>query len=116
MKPQTPYLTIELESSPTALEQLIVSASRNAQLRSNSPISITKVSPQVLDETKANTLDQVLNKVTGVYMVNLGNEQHSMSVRQPLSYKSLFLYLEDGLPIRPTGVFNHNALLENEYG
>src|SRR5690606_16002586 len=24
----------------------------------------------------------------------------------------LFLYLEDGVPIRPTGVFNHNALLE----
>ena len=35
-----------------------------------------------------------------------------MANSQPLSYKSLFLYLEDGLPIRPTGVFNHNALLE----
>src|SRR5690606_31561194 len=39
-------------------------------------------------------------------------EQHSMSIRQPQSYRSLFLYLEDGIPIRPAGVFNHNALIE----
>ena len=45
-------------------------------------------------------------------MVNLGNEQHSMSIRQPMTTKSLFLYLEDGIPIRTTGLFNHNALLE----
>ena len=35
-----------------------------------------------------------------------------MAVRSPISTKSLFLYVEDGLPIRPTAVFNHNALLE----
>ena len=45
-------------------------------------------------------------------MVNLGNEQHSMSIRQPMTTKSLYLYLEDGIPIRTTGLFNHNALLE----
>ena len=45
-------------------------------------------------------------------MVNLGNEQHSMSIRQPMSTKSLYLYLEDGIPVRTSGVFNHNALLE----
>jgi len=45
-------------------------------------------------------------------MVNLGNEQHQMSIRQPMTTKSLFLYLEDGIPIRTTGVYNHNALLE----
>src|SRR3546814_5098426 len=53
--------------------------------------------------------------VTGVQtcaLPILGNEQHSMSIRQPLSFKSLFLYLEDGIPIRPAGVFNHNALIE----
>jgi outer membrane receptor protein involved in Fe transport len=45
-------------------------------------------------------------------MVDLGNEQHSMSVRQPLGYNNLFLYLEDGIPIRALGDFNHNALIE----
>lgn len=110
--PETSFITISLEPAAIALNQLVVTASREAQQRSSSPLSISTVSAQLLDQTKATSLDQVLNKVTGVYMVDLGNEQHSMSVRQPLSYKSLFLYLEDGLPIRPTGVFNHNALLE----
>src|SRR5688500_3186351 len=45
-------------------------------------------------------------------MVNLGNEQHTMAIRQPIGYRSLFLYLEDGIPIRTTGDFNHNALIE----
>ena len=45
-------------------------------------------------------------------MVNLGNEQHQMSIRQPMTTKSLFLYLVDGIPVRTTGLFNHNALLE----
>jgi len=56
--------------------------------------------------------DQVLNKVSGVNMINLGNEQHEMSIRQPMTTKSLFLYLEDGIPIRTSGLYNHNALLE----
>ena len=45
-------------------------------------------------------------------MVNLNNEQHAMAIRQPMSFSAYYLYLEDGLPIRPMGVFNHNALLE----
>jgi outer membrane receptor protein involved in Fe transport len=43
---------------------------------------------------------------------DLGNEQHSMSIRQPISTNSVYQYLEDGIPIRPLGVFNHNALNE----
>ena len=81
-------------------------------MRGETPISISTISPELINETKATSLDQLLNKVSGVYMVDLGNEQHSMSMRQPLSYGSLFLYLEDGVPIRTTGVFNHNALIE----
>ena len=45
-------------------------------------------------------------------MVDLGNEQHALAIRQPFSLKPLFLYLEDGIPIRPAGLFNHNALIE----
>lgn len=103
---------IELRPSQLNFDQVIVSASREEQLRTEAPISITTISPELINDTKATSLDQILNKVNGVYMVDLGNEQHSMSMRQPLSYGSLFLYLEDGIPIRTTGVFNHNALIE----
>ncbi|MEN7547301.1 TonB-dependent receptor [Rapidithrix thailandica] len=105
-------ISIGLEPAHTVLNQVIVSASRDAQLRTDAPIAISTLSTKLLDETKATSLEQVLNKTAGVLMVDLGNEQHAMSVRQPMSMKSLFLYLEDGLPVRPTGIFNHNALME----
>ena len=45
-------------------------------------------------------------------MNDLGNEQHMMSIRQPMTTAAVYQYLEDGLSVRPVGVFNHNALYE----
>lgn len=103
---------IYLPANTTSLNELVVSTSRDKQRRSDAPVAISTISAQTLNETKATTLDRVLNKVSGVYMVDLGNEQHTMAIRQPIGYKSLFLYLEDGIPIRTIGDFNHNALIE----
>lgn len=105
-------LTIPLEQSTVSLNEVVVSASREAQPRTEAPVSMSIISRKELQETKATNLHQVLNKAAGVYMADLGNEQHSMAIRQPIGTKSLFLYLEDGIPIRATGDFNHNALIE----
>jgi len=108
---QTPML-VALQSSNNSLQEVVISASRTAQKRSEAPIAIATISRQTMEDTKATRIDQLVNKVSGVNMVNLGNEQHEMSIRQPMTTKSLFLYLEDGIPIRTTGLYNHNALLE----
>ncbi|WP_346319073.1 TonB-dependent receptor [Chitinophaga sp. YIM B06452] len=105
-------MTIYLEPLTTRLNEVIVSAGRDKQYRTDAPVAISSISTQMIRETKATSLEQVLNKVSGVYMVDLGNEQHTMAIRQPIGYRSLFLYLEDGIPIRTTGDFNHNALIE----
>jgi outer membrane receptor protein involved in Fe transport len=105
-------VNIALAPSNKDLQQVVVSASRTIQKRSEAPIAISTISKQTLEDTRAIQLDQLLNKVSGVNMVSLGNEQHEMSIRQPMTTKSLFLYLEDGIPIRTTGLYNHNALLE----
>ena len=104
---------ISLIRSQSLLQQVVVSANRGeAVKRSNAPVAISTLSNKTIQDTKPTTIDQVLNKVSGVNMVSLGNEQHQMSIRQPMTTKSLFLYLEDGIPIRTTGLYNHNALLE----
>lgn len=103
---------LALQATSATMNQVVVSASRAEQKRSEVPLAISTIQSAVMEQTKATRLDELLNKVSGVYMVDLGNEQHTMAIRQPINYKGLFLYLEDGLPIRPTGVFNHNALLE----
>lgn len=108
-------LNIALEASTASLNEIIISANREQQQRTEAPIAIHSISKLTMNETKATRLDLLLNKTPGVFMVDLGNEQHSMSIRQPLGYRSLFLYLEDGVPIRTTGDFNHNALIEINY-
>jgi len=105
-------LTVRLEAAPVSLQGVVVSASREQEKRTEAPIAIGQVSAQLIADTKATAPYQLLNKVAGVYMVNLGNEQHMMAIRQPISTNAVYLYLEDGLPIRPIGIFNHNALYE----
>lgn len=105
-------LAVSLRPSDKQLQQVVVSANRTAEKRNEVPVAISVISKQTIDDAKAQRMDVLLNKVSGVFMVNLGNEQHQMSIRQPMTTKSLFLYMEDGIPIRTTGVYNHNALLE----
>ncbi|ARK09403.1 TonB-dependent receptor [Fibrella sp. ES10-3-2-2] len=103
---------IALEPAIEDLQTVVVTGNREAALRTQTPIAISKLSPRLIEETKPTSIYEVINKTPGVLMVNLNNEQHSMAIRQPMTTNAYFLYMEDGVPIRPMGVFNHNALLE----
>jgi len=70
------------------------------------------VSNNALKRDKPKTIGEAINRVAGVSWVDLGNEQHMMGIRQPNSTNAVYQYLEDGIPIRPLGVFNHNSLNE----
>ncbi|MGZ5255558.1 MAG: TonB-dependent receptor, partial [Flavitalea sp.] len=105
--------TIEPIRDTSILSQVVVTANRGQSAkRSETPVAISALNQRQIQDAKAISIDQLLNKVSGVNMVDLGNEQHQMSIRQPMTTRSLFLYLEDGIPVRTTGLFNHNALLE----
>ncbi len=106
-------LRVALQPAVEDLQTVVVTASREAQLRTDAPVAISKISPTVIQDTKATQLTELINKVPGVVMLNYGNEQHGMGIRQPFGTNAYFLYLEDGIPLRPMGVFNHNALLES---
>ena len=100
------------DTSYTQLATIVVSANKLKEKRIESPVAISILSPKTVDEAKAQRIDFLLNKVSGVYMPTIGNEQHMMSIRQPISLKGLYLYLEDGMPIRTSGLFSSNALIE----
>lgn len=105
--------TTQQDSTKThELDNIVVTANRSATHKKEVPVAISKITAKTIAEAKPTSISEVINKAAGVLMVNLGNEQHSMSIRQPLDYSNYYLYMEDGLPIRPMGVFNHNALLE----
>ncbi|TNF35253.1 MAG: TonB-dependent receptor [Gammaproteobacteria bacterium] len=97
---------------PAPLEVVVVSASRTETALSDTPASLGKLDTAQIRQQEATFTGEVLNKVPGVFMTDLGNEQHSMSIRLPVSTNAYYLYMEDGLPIRPLGLFNHNSLYE----
>lgn len=106
---------IALHPSNELLEEVVISASREYQKRIEVPAAIATISAKDIQKTKAFGIEQWVNQVAGVYMSTskaASNEQHFTATRSPISTKPLFLFLEDGLPLRPTAVFNHNALLE----
>ncbi|KAB7727373.1 TonB-dependent receptor [Rudanella paleaurantiibacter] len=112
VRPGAGKLLVQLQQRVQDLQGVVVTGSREAALRTQTPIAIARLSARTVEETKPTALYEVINKAPGALMVNLGNEQHSMAIRQPMTTNAYFLYLEDGVPIRPMGVFNHNALLE----
>ena len=101
-----------LEEATYTLESVVVTASRQAATRAETPVAIHKIGSALIQDTKALQLTEIINKVPGVVMLDYRNEQHGMGIRQPFGTSAYFLYLEDGLALRPLGVFNHNALIE----
>jgi outer membrane receptor protein involved in Fe transport len=94
------------------LDEVVVSGSRTETKLSDTPMSIGVVDEKSLKRDKPKLMGDAINRIAGVTWVDLGNEQHKMSIRQPSSTNAVYQYLEDGIPIRPLGVFNHNALNE----
>lgn len=105
-------LLVALIPSSHNLQPVLVTASREAMLRTETPVAISKLSATEIQDTKPVLLTELLNKIPGVVMLNYNNEQHAMAIRQPMGTSAYFLYMEDGLPLRPMGIFNHNALIE----
>lgn len=105
-------LVVQLEPSSINMQEVVVTANRELQKRNEAPVAISRLSAKLIEDTKPVMLAEVINKVPGVYMLNYNNEQHGMSIRQPMGVSAYYLYMEDGLPLRPAGIFNHNALIE----
>jgi outer membrane receptor protein involved in Fe transport len=112
-----PYTNIFCQDSVyNQLNPVIVTANKIQEKRSESPIAISVISKQSIERIKPTRIEFLLNTVSGVYMPSIGNEQHMMAIRQPISLKGLYLYLEDGMPIRTSGLFSNNALIEINTG
>lgn len=96
----------------TALGEVTVTGTREARLLSETPQTIHSVKAETIRDQRPSHPSQVMNQMPGVWVSNLSGEGHSTSIRQPLTTAALYLYLEDGIPTRPTGFFNHNSLYE----
>jgi outer membrane receptor protein involved in Fe transport len=93
-------------------ETVTVTDSRGARLKRETPASVGAVDQEILAEARPSHASEVMGLVPGVWVNTTGGEGHQTAIRQPLTTSPVYLYLEDGVPTRSTGFFNHNALYE----
>lgn len=103
---------VVLEISVVTLPDVVVSTTRDARLASRTAMSVDVIGTAEIEEARAHHPADIVNRAPGVYVSNAGGEGHFTAIRQPISTKALYAYLEDGVPTRSTGFFNHNALYE----
>ena len=94
------------------LEEIVVTGSREAEPLKEKPLTVGVIDEKKIKEIKAAHPAEILNRIPGVLIGVTAGEGHQTAIRQPMTTSPVYLFLEDGIPIRSTGFFNHNALYE----
>ena len=102
----------EAREEALEMEHVIVTSTREAKAAHAIPEASDVILEEELRFLAPSHPEEALNRVPGVHINNLGGEGHMASIRQPITTSGVYLFLEDGLPTRPTGFFNHNGLYE----
>lgn len=101
-----------LHAETATLGEITVTGIREGQSLAETPASIGIINGDSLSQGKPSHPAQVMSQVPGVWVNVTGGEGHMTAIRQPLTTNPVYLFLEDGIPTRSTGFFNHNALYE----
>ena len=94
------------------LEEVVVTGTREAEPLKEKPQTTGIIKQKEIQNTKPSHPSDIMNRIPGVWVNVTAGEGHITSIRQPLTTNPVYLFLEDGIPIRSTGFFNHNALYE----
>ncbi len=105
-------VTHQLQNNVTITDPIIITTTREAKPQSQIAESTDTIDATSIELISPSHPAEVLNRSAGVHINNLGGEGHMTSIRQPIKTGAVYLFLEDGIPTRPTGLFNHNALYE----
>jgi len=104
--------TQDSNTPPQTLNVVTVTATKEKTTLQQTPASIGVLAEDVIRTTAPTHPQQLLGQIPGVAVGVTNGEGHNMAIRQPFTTNPVYLYLEDGIPTRATGFFNHNALYE----
>ena len=103
---------VRAESDGTAVGKITVTGTREEQPKSEATATVDVLQAKEIDEVRPAHPSEIMNRIPGVNVNITGGEGHMTSIRQPMTTSPVYLFLEDGIPTRSTGFFNHNALYE----
>jgi outer membrane receptor protein involved in Fe transport len=108
----TVRLDFELAEVALELGDIVISVDREARRRAETPATISVLAGDAIRAAHAAHPSDLMAQVPGAWVNVTGGEGHMTAIRQPQTTSPVYLYLEDGVPTRSTGFFNHNALYE----
>ncbi len=105
-------VAISMHRAAAILDPLVVAATRETTRRAEGSLTVDGLTGSEIREVRAAHPAGILNRLAGVHVSETSGEGHMMAMRLQVTTAPMYLYLEDGIPTRPTGFFNHNALYE----
>lgn len=106
------YCSLAAAADPLSLGEITVTGTREETPKAEIPATVDSITAEQIAETRPGHPSEIMGKIPGVHVNITGGEGHTAAIRQPMTTSPVYLYLEDGIPTRSTGFFNHNALYE----
>lgn len=94
------------------LDTITVTGTREGERKSETPAAITVIDQAAIHQTMPSHPSEIMTRVPGAVLMQTNGEGHTTGIRQPIGTDAVYLYLEDNIPTRATGFFNHNAMME----
>ena len=104
------FAQAQAATGPTT--KLVVTGTREKESLAETPEAVGTIDEQQIIDARPTHPSQIMGEIPGVAVAVTNGEGHTTAIRQPFTTNPVYLYLEDGIPIRSTGFFNHNALYE----
>jgi len=101
-----------VHAEEAVMKEVSVTATREAEPLVETPASVGIIQGDTIQEDKPTHPSQIMGQIPGVAVAVTNGEGHTTAIRQPFTTSPVYLFLEDGIPTRSTGFFNHNALYE----
>ncbi len=99
-----------------SIDEIVVTSQRRAQAIVDHAGNITRLGKMDLGQVRHQHIHELLTRVPGVWIGRGSGQEHLTAIRSPVLTGAgscgAFLFLEDGIPIRPAGFCNANALFE----
>ena len=108
----TASVRLSMSENVMQLGDMVVTASREKERRVEIPMAIGVIGGEEIRQVKPAHPSEIMNRIAGVWVNVTGGEGHMTAIRQPITTDPVYLFLEDGIPSRSTGFYNHNALYE----
>jgi len=110
-------LPVLAQSAPgEAISELVVTSQRRDQPRLSHAGNIDRLDDKTISAVQHQHIHELLTRVAGVWLSRGSGQEHLTAIRSPVltggGSCGAFLFLEDGIPIRPAGFCNVNSLFE----